>query len=115
MYITASICTRWLDMSLDQGLSDEGENRWMQRTSIQSLYEHLVSYQAVWGLAVLETVETVGRDDDGGQRRRKVNDGVIIQRHPVCHFGHRQNKKKRKKEVLISFRLLLKRARKAPR
>ena len=84
-------------MSLDQGLSDEGENRWMQRTCIKSLYEHLVSYQAVWGLAVLETVETVGRGD-GGQRRRKVNDGVIIQRHPVCHFGHRKNKKKRKKK-----------------
>jgi hypothetical protein len=58
----------------------------------------LLSGSTVWGLAVLETVETVGRDDDGGQRRRKVNDGVIIQRHPVCHFGHRKNKKKRKKK-----------------
>lgn len=84
------------------------KNRWMQRTSIQSLYEHLVPYQPAWGS--WKTVETVGE-------REEKSTTVLSSKDTQCATlaTRRRRKKKagKEKEVLISFRLLLKMLQKA--
>lgn len=95
MYITVSICTRWPDMPLARGLSDEREKPLDAADIYSVIVRALGSLSASMG--VLENSR------DGRRKRRKVNDGVIIQRHPVCHFGHNKKKKEESRERKRSF------------